>query len=214
MKKILIPVFLAGIFCPSLIKANMDPPLPDISKWIFVNSSPISLRITDRAVVYLGIEKEYKNPNDTNEYIKVVGRHISLPILEKKTYDQESLRESGSALIIQKEEKDLLDKYSQETDPFIYLKWRIVKDSRTGLNILDPNSDVEIWFMPAEGPKFDGSLYFFKNEKIAVEFLTENIRNQESRNIFSGIESRIGDKYHIMRAGRNNIIELLGGVGQ
>jgi hypothetical protein len=112
------------------------------------------------------------------------------------------LSEAVTALYAQKEEDELLNNRSKEIDHFLHLHWRTKKDFSNSRDILD--GDVSIWFLPA-----DGNQRFVKNEPVAVQFLTENIGNGKPHNVFSGMESRIGDSYHILRVDRSDIIKLL-----
>lgn len=195
--------YFAGADTGQLL-SNVNPPIPDFNGWKVVSLSRIELRISDCAVVYLGVEVEYNNPNDPREFIRVSSRHIPVPISKCKKYNERLLSQTVVTDYNQKEEDDLLGQRSKEIDHFLFLHWRTKKDSRNGRNVLD--GDVDIWFMLA-----NGHWLFHKNEEIAVEFLTENIGNGKTRNIFSGMESRIGDAYHLLRVSRNDILRLLEG---
>lgn len=187
--------------CPYSLMAQTNP-VPDITGWKIINMSRIELRISGCASVYLGFETEYGNPTNESDFVRVVSRHIPVPISKCKKYNQRLLSETVATTYNQKEEQDLLTERSKQSDPFLYIQWQTAEDSRTGGDVL--TGDVSVWFMPA-----DGNWIITKNEKIAREFLTENIGNGKPHNIFSGVESRIGDKYHLIRVSRDYIIQLL-----
>ena len=178
--------------------------VPDVSGWNITNMSRVELRISDYVSVYIGFETEYSNPGDPREFVRVVSRHISLPIIKHKPHNQRLLSETSTALILQKEEQDLLKERSKQADNILYVHWRTMKDIRTGLDMSE--GDVTIWLMMP-----NGEWAFVQNEKVEVEFLTENIGNGKPHNVFSGRKYRVGNFYHIMRADRKDIIKSLEG---
>ena len=204
-------VFISLFFCSQISLAATGPPVPDVSNWNVVSTSRIELRVSDCASVYIGLEVEYNNPANEKEFVRVVSRHISVPISKCRSYNKQLFSETVLTLYGQKEEEDLLFERSKQSDPFLYIEWQTAEDSRTGRDIL--TGDVSIWFMSAEGLLADGNWFFFKNEKIEVEFLTENVGNGEPHNIFSGTKYIIGNIYHIIRVNRSDIVQLLAKEG-
>lgn len=214
--KTLIAAFavIALFFCPYMARADTVlvqsdsevPPIPDIGGWKVVNTSRIALIISDATSAYIGFETEYNNPNDTDESVKIIRRHIPLVISKNKKINGRLLREVMAMLYIKEEEDDRLRKVSSESDPILYIRWRTAKNPLTGRqDKLD--GDVSVWFMPA-----DGKWIFVKNEPINTEFMTENINSnkpdKKPYNIFSGMKYQVGDAYHIIRLDRNILTAL------
>ncbi|MDP3792341.1 MAG: hypothetical protein Q8Q89_01290 [bacterium] len=211
---ITIFAFISLFFCSQislattgpLVVSVSNPPVPDISNWNIVSTSRIELRVSDCASVYIGLEVEYKNPTNERDFVRVVSRHIPVPISKCRSYNKQLFSETVLTLYDQKEEEDLFSERSKQIDPFLYIQWQIAENPQTGGDMLA--GDVSIWFMPA-----DGNWIITKNEKAVVEFMTANVGNGKPHNIFSGIECRIGDAYHIMRVNRDDIIQLLAKEG-
>lgn len=197
-------IFVIGVFiafCPALVTA--DPSIPKIDGWNVVGMSRIELRVTDETVVYLGFIVEYSNPNDSREFVRVTRRHIPLPISKPKLTDGR-FSEASIATYVQKEEQDLLTAKTLESDPIIYIQWRTKENQRTKRDMLD--GDVNIHFMSP-----DGNWHFSLNDKEVVEFLTENVVNGETHNVFSGMMYKVKDYYHILRVDRDVLAKLLEG---
>ena len=200
----IIAVIVAVFLYPYSVSAAISLPTPNVRDWKVVSVSRIELRISDDAVVYLGLEMTYNNPKDIGEFVKVFSRHIPLPVAKPKPTDDHSFNETAGLLYAQKAVQDILDERSKQADPFLYIQWRTEEDPRTLGNIL--SGDMNIWFMPA-----DGEWVLIKNQEVAFEFLTENIVNGESHNVFSGMEYRLGSSYHILKVSRDDIVQLLEG---
>ena len=203
IRYILVIVVFILLSCPYSVLAQINP-VPNVTNWKVVNVSRIELRISDCASVYIGLETEYNNPANLKSFVRIVSRYIPVPIYKCRKDNKKLLSETATTLYVQKEEQDLLSERSKQSDPFLYIQWQTTEDSRTGRDRLV--GDVILGIMPA-----DGSWVITKNEKVTVEFMTENIGNGKPHNIFSGNESRIGNTYHIIRVDRNDIIQLLGG---
>jgi hypothetical protein len=189
------------------IQASSNIPIPDFDRWKIVNSSRIELTISDCASIYLGTEVEYVNPSDSDEFIRVVSRHIPLPVSKCRKYDQRSLSETATVLFNQRAEEEILEARSKESDPFLFIRWRTGRDL-DGRNKL--SGDVDVWLLPAEG-LFSGSWLVFRNIKVDVEFLTENVGDGNNRNIFSGKKYTVGNSYHMVKVSRDDILRLLNG---
>ena len=115
--------------CPYFVAAQTL--VPDISNWKVVNISRIELRVSDCASVYIGLEADYSNPSNQRDFIRVVSRHIPLPIYQCREYNERLASETATTLYVQKEEQDLLTERSKRADPFLYVQWQTAEDSRT-----------------------------------------------------------------------------------
>lgn len=200
MARILL-LALAILFLHYPVQASDEP--PNFRDWTVKNISRIELRISDRAVAYLGFETEYSNPNDPTEFAEVIDRHIPL-IVAKKKYNQRQFVAASISSYVDKEEQDRLRELSKMSDTFIVMRWKVKKDPRTGNDLLDGN--MNIWFMPANGKWF-----FVENGQVSVEFLTENIGNGKSGNVFSGMRFKLFNNYHLLKVDRSDIMVLEGG---
>lgn len=179
-----------------------NPPIPDVSGWKAVNISRIALRLSNFAMVYMGLEIKYNNPADPKEFMLVIRRHIPLPIYKPRRANERLLSEAAVELYVQKEEEDRLKGVADKTDPFLYVRWRTKEDPGTGQDKQD--GDASFWFMPA-----DGNWIFFQKEPVETEFLTENVGNGEPHNVFSGVSYQIDGVYHILRVDRSVLAKLL-----
>lgn len=197
---------------PTTVEASPLP--PDITGWDVVDMSRIELIVSDDIIAYLGFSVEYNNPNDTNEFVRVYSRHVPLIIAKTHKVNERMAMEVYALIYNQQEAEKKLKQVSLLADPFIYERWRTMKNPLTGhQDKLD--GDTSIWFMPAEGLNADGSWYFFKNERVSVEFFTENINSNKPKdkpyNVFSGTEYRVGNLSHIIKLDRNILTALAGG---
>ncbi len=202
-------IFIVLCLYPYLARGDTNPPVPDIRGWTVVNISRIEVRVSDDIVAYLGLDVAYVNPADPRESVRVIRRHIPIILNKHRPQDEHLFSEAMIASYSQKEENDRLMEVSKKSDPIAYVQWRTKKNPRTGKDMQD--GDVDIWFMPAEGILPDGSWLFFKNEKMKVGFLTENVGNGKLHNVFSGMEYQVGDVYHILRVSRGDFMQLFKG---
>lgn len=181
-------------------------PIPDISTWTIVSISRTELRVSDITVAYLCLEVEYNNPNNPREFVRVISRHTPLIISKQKLGEGRLFSEIIVVFYAKKEEQDRLTEIVSKSDPLIYTWWRTKRNSDTGTDMQD--GDVNIWFLQS-----DGNWSSFRNKKINIEFLTENIGNGKPHNVFTGMKYQIkddafGDFYHIVRVDRDDLAKL------
>ncbi|MBI4158477.1 MAG: hypothetical protein HY505_02575 [Candidatus Yanofskybacteria bacterium] len=210
MKTVLL-VLIVFCFCPYLARGDTDifpascsVPVPDISGWEVGQTSRIEFRLSDETVAYLGLDVEhrtYRNP-DSGEFMKVFSRHIPLIPSRPKQTNERVIADVATELYVQKDEKDRLGELNKKMDSFLYVYWRIQKNSRNGNDMLD--GDVDIWFT-----SFDGSCHFMQNEPIGIQFLSENVGNGKPRNVFVGVKYQVGDVYHILKIDRRDVSDLM-----
>ena len=156
--------------------------------------------LLDAAVAYLGLDVKYQNPADPRESVRVISRHTPLILFKNHPKNEKLFREAATLSYIQKEAQDRLNELSSKTDPFLYVQWRTQKDARTGRNV----QDVSIWFRPSDG----NWLPVIKNEKVKIEFLSENVGNGKTHNILVGRKYQVGSSYHILKLDRFDLIRL------
>lgn len=195
--------------CPHLARADTFPAnceisAPDITDFEVVSKSRIEFRLSEEVVAYLGLDVEhtnYRNPADPGRFVEVISRHRPRVFAKPELSSERLFAEIAAAFYADKDEQDLLAALEKELDPVIYIQWRIVKDPRTGKDTKDGN--VDVWFMPP-----DGSCKFFQNERLGVQFLSENVGNGKPHNVFVGVKYQVGDVYHILKVNRNDVNAL------
>lgn len=184
--------------------ANCSVPVPDISGWETNQQSQIEFRLSNQAIAFLGLvveSKTYRNPH-SGETIMVFNRHTPMIFAEQKEENERLLEEAVILFYAEKEKNDLLSKLKERIDPLLYVYWRIQENPRNGNDMLD--GDVNIWFMPS-----DGSCQFSQNKEIGIQFMTENIGNGRSRNVFMGVKYQIDGAYHILEVDRRDVANLM-----
>lgn len=203
-------------FCPYLARADTrlevsqshplavsepNPPIPDVSGWTVVQKPRIKMRISKNVVVYLGLDVEYRNPADSKEFTRVISRHTPMIFGEYKQRNARLFREAVAALYTKKEEQDRLSKLDGEVDPVLYIQWRTKTNPRTGKDMQD--GDASIWCLDS-----NGKWLFIQNERLVIQFLSENVGNGKLRNILAGRKYQIGDVSHIFKVDRNDLVRL------
>lgn len=175
--------------------------IPDVSGLLTINISRIELRISDKDVAYMGLEIDYQNPSDRNEFLRVIKRHIPLIISKKKNPNEKKFGEMILTYYTEKEEEDRLKEVSDKSDPIAYVQWRTKQNPIHGRD--EQDGPFRVCLM-----SFDGNFVSFDGQRLELEFLSENVTNGNQYNIFSGMEYRLGDIYHIHRINRDDLKAL------
>jgi len=68
---------------------------------------------------------------------------------------------------------------------------------------------VDIWFLRPSGECLTA-----RNERVGVQFMTENVGNGKPRNVFVGVKYQVGDIYHILKVDRRDLVQLMGEGGK
>lgn len=234
---------LVFCFCPHLARgepvesaradtdvfpANCSIAAPDISDWEVVKTPRTEFRISDLTVAYLGLAIEYadyRNPLNGKEFVRVFSRHIPL-IPEQKDPNERVILDVVIMLYNQKEERERLAQLEKESDVFLFMRWRTGDNIRTGGDMLD--GDVDLWFL-----KSDGGCLVAKNEKVTIQFSSENVGNGKPRNVFVGVQysieiypdenicsedeskdedvCKVQKFYHILKVDRRDVLQLTNG---
>lgn len=185
----------------NIFPANCSVLPPDISDWQTIQTSRIEFRLSEQVVAYLGLDVEYadyRNPADSSEFVRIISRHRPTVFAKPKLSSERLFAEVGAEFYADKEHQDMLAVLEKELDPIIYMYWRTTKNPRTGKD--SKGGDFRIWFMPS-----DGSCHIVQNEKLEVQFLSENVGNGKLHNVFVGVKYQIGDVYHILKVNRDEI---------
>lgn len=188
------------VFSPYLARAD-TPPVPDISGWVNISTSRIEVRMSESKIAYLGLEAVYYNPSNHREFIKVISRHVPIVFVKPKVENNRLFNEVAMSLYANKEEKDRLEELARKTDHILYIHWRIRDDSLDGRGMRE--GDVDIWLL---GP--DGVYRFFQNERVAIQFLTENVGNGAQRNVLAGRKYQVSDTYQLLKVARQDLVRV------
>jgi len=211
MKKGLISAFIVFCLCPHLARADTDPfpancsiPAPDISGWTVVQTSRVEFRISDETAAYLGLDVEYmryRNPADPGEFVQIISRHVPGIFSEQRPTDERLFSQAVAIYYTQKDREDFFSEIAKKTDPILYLHWRTKENSRTGRDMKD--GDTNIWFLQSSGKCLTA-----QNERVGVQFVTENVDNGKLRNVSVGVKYQVGDAYHILKIDRRDLLRL------
>lgn len=210
MKTVLLTLLISG-FYPYLARADTDifpnncsVPAPDITNFEVVSKSRIEFRLSEEVVAYLGLDVEqtkYRDPDDSGRFVQVISRHRPRVFAKPELSSERLFAEVAAAFYADKDEQDLLAALEKELDPLIYIYWRVTKDPRTLKDVKD--GDFDIWFLMS-----DGTCKFFRNEKLRVQFLSENVGNGKPHNVFVGVKYQVGNVYHILKVNRSDVNAL------
>ncbi len=187
-----------------VFSANCSTPTPDISGWEIVRALRVEFRLSDETVAYLGVDKTYRNPADPGEFVRVISRHMPGIFLVRKPTNERLFSQVVVDLYAKKDQDDFFSRMDKKTDPVLYTYWRVQKDPRTGRDMRDGN--VNIWLL-----KSSGECLTAQNEKIGIQFLSEDVGNGKPRTIFVGVKYQVGDSYHILKVDRRDLIRPVEG---
>ncbi len=211
MRKGLVSAFIIFCFCPYLARAdtrfpaNCSNPVPDISGWEVFQISRIEFRSSDEVAAYLGASVtyvKYDSSGDSKELIQIIYRHVPGIFSEKKLTNEQLFRETVVVLYNQKDRDDFFDEIGNKTDPISYVHWRVKEHPRTGNDVED--GDADVWFL-----RSNGECLTVKNERVRIQFMTENVGDGKPRNVFVGVKYQIGDTYHILEVDRRDLVRLI-----
>lgn len=194
-----------------IVASGISPPdIPNITDFTSILSKEQEFRIDDYKTAFLGRIVVYQNPNDPNEFVRVYYRQIAIVserAKEKNTADVGGRNTNLSNLKYhQKRETEALDRVQQAVDAFAYVRWWMVRDSRTKQDIqtgpmqiwlLDPSGAYAYYSQP-EGVEESALKYSSFSEPFGSDFVTV------------GLKFTLGDTVHIVRVDRNDISAQVG----
>jgi len=201
MAKLLAALFLLVIPLSETVKTAQNP-APDLTGWIQEPVSRVEITVSDSIHVSLGIEVEYKNPANPNEFVRVIAKHVPLVVREQRMPNNRLISEVMLSMYAERDVNELLGKLSKESDPIIFMRWHVKKDPKTGRDAQD--GDTEVWFR-----KNEGDWIFDKNREVLVEFISENVTNGHNRNVMVGRKYSMNGAYHIFKADRKDIVKAM-----
>lgn len=189
---------LALILVQSLFTASP----PSTENWTVYSEEVIEIRLGDYGTTaYLGLIIIYQNPDNENEFIKVVKRHT--PIISVK----HAIKDKRSRYVVRKysenNESSALDKLRKEADDIVYVRWKQKKDSWTDEYIQD--GIIESWMLKQSG------LWVHASERrVARRSISEPVGKKGETELV-GFQFRLGELYHILRI---DTADILGEVNE
>jgi len=170
---------------------------PSTEDWTVYGEEVIEIRLGGHGTTaYLGLIIIYQNPDNENEFIKVVKRHT--PIISVK----HAIKDKRSRYVIRKysesNESSALDKLRKEADDIVYVHWKQKKDSWTDEYIQD--GIIESWMLKQSG------LWVYSKMRIVKRSISEPV-GEKGETELVGFQFRLGEFYHILRI---DIADILG----
>jgi len=199
-RRMFLPVFVF-LLISSLARGQTAPPTPDITGWKKTNFAVIDISSEKGPVFYLGHEAEYQNPNNPNEFVKVVSRFIAIASIPPKSSEKTPYIEIANSYLESVVNRTLDDLIKNESDPFLYVHWKTAIDKQTRQVVLD--GPVESWLINSIG---DWSYRVGTN--VSIKNVSEPDKRKPEQFIPVGKEYVLSDAHHVLRADQDY---LLGG---
>ncbi len=176
---------------------------PDVKDFTPVLSKELEFRINDYQTAIVGRIVVYQNPNDQNEFVRVYYRQLA--IVSERAQERSSLEAGNRDADLSnlkyhsKEEAEALDRVHKSSDAFAYVKWRIVRDPRTGRDIRD--SSFRSWLLEQ-----NGNWTFSNSHNLATSPLSELSKGNPKKRIIVGIKFSLVGGTHIVRIDQDDIL--------
>lgn len=192
MKKTLLAVLLF-IAAPVSAPAQNIPDPPDVSDWP-ATADFIEAKVSDLTSVFLGFDLTHVNPANPNEFVRVIRRAVPRVMIRAKEDDQRSFAQSLRLNFSDQERRQTLDTMRSESEPVVYVKWRVQRDDETGQTTLDGRPAV--WLLDSTGAwNFDDT-----GRPLAVETVSEYVNSDVNKNVLVGRRYSLGGRYHVLMA--------------
>lgn len=192
MKKTAVLSFFLLVFIYPSLARGQTPELPKIDGWTVESKSKIEVQVTDFATLYLGLEIEYRNPADQNEFVWVVKRYAPFIVSRIQPKDERSFSEAVVGFYTKKDLEDTLKKIDDESDAIIYQRWRVEKDPNTGQSV-QPGK-TETWLLDSMG------LWRFETgQKVSTGSVSELKTADFKDGVPAGVEYSVGDFHQILK---------------
>ncbi len=197
---LLLDVACLVIICASF--ANAQPDHPNLDGWnrTEVRESDLELKIQadkDRLIyaAYFGYFEDYQNPQNSNEFVRVIKRYIPVISVSKEVENQ-TMESSIVSNYDKKASHDLLEKVRKEADIIGYTRWQVAKDPRTGESVR--SGKIESWLKVQNGD------WVHDNQAIVKELFSELSAGKKV--ILVGIKFSLGNRYHIVKVDQTDLI--------
>ena len=188
---------MTSLLALMLVQSLFTASPPSTEDWTTFSEEIIEVRLGGYGTTaYLGLIITYQNPNNENEFIKVVKRHT--PIISVK----HSIKDKESRYVVRKysesNESSALDELRKEADAVIYVQWKQKKDSWTDEYIQD--GATKSWIYSQTG-LWHGA---FEN-KVVKRSISEPVGEKGETEIV-GFQFRLGEFYQILRIDTADIL--------
>ena len=194
-----LSLFFVLFLATASLARGQTHPIPDITGWKKINQTVIDISSESGLIAYLGYEKEYQNPANLNEFVKVVFRFVSIVSIPASQSEKTPLVEVANNYLDNQVNKNLENLTNNESDPFLWTHWKTVIDRQTGQVIID--GQAESWLLnPVGDPTDFNSKWFYQ---IGTEVLIQNISEPDYYNLNKlipvGKRYRLNNTPHIIR---------------
>ena len=175
---------------------------PDIKNFTPVLSKELEFRINDYKTAFVGRVVDYQNPADPNEFVRVYYRQVAL--VSARAKENKTAGASGSIGTLsnlnyhRNQETKALGKAQQVTDAFAYVQWRIVRDPRTGQDIM--TGFLRSWLLGQNGDWTFGSGY-----NLLTSPFSEPSKADPKKRIIVGIQFTLVGGVHIVRIDQDDV---------
>jgi len=195
-----LAILLLFLTIPSIVVAD-TPSLPDISTWTVKSRASIEFRIADNLPAYIGFTVEYQNPNDPNDFVRVIKRSIPFISATGVSIDATSSQRVVVLNFLKRSEERLASQLYNESDVIAYTHWHVIRDPRT---------KEQVQSGPAENGLLDqnGNWVFSSGEKMSTEQLSEPDLRDTSKIVLVGLKLSVKEGYHMLRINQGDLAVL------
>ncbi len=199
MVKYLISVF---VLCTSLAGTQSSNSPPNLEGWKLVESHETNLEAKVQAgglvyTAYFGYVEDYQGPGTPGEFVRVIKRYVPVILVVEDDQQKQTLQTEVVSNYSRKASQDVLSKVHTKADAVGYTRWHVTKDSRTGEDIR--TGAVESWLRIQNGD-------WVYAEGIIEKELYSEIASDSKKAILVGVKFSLGNKYHIMRVDRADMV--------
>lgn len=181
------------------VRTNPLDEYADIKDWNVTKLSRYEVRVDDARIAFLGFVTEYQSPKDPHEFVRVISRHVALiSVVREISQDEDVAYGVDLTKHNEKRESDALTKATKEADIIGFIRWRTVRDERTGRDYR--SGPLESWLQDQSG------IWTYRtDEKINRETHTEKL----GPNVLLGIRFTLGDATQILSVDRQVLLDSL-----
>lgn len=178
-------------------------PLPDPTGWQVVLQKQLEFRVNDCQTAFVGLMTEYRNPQDSREFVRVYRQQIALVSGCAKEINVGAVRDSESVVSVfnyrQKKERDALDLVQKATDVFAVARWKTTEDSRSGQTMLA--GPIQSWLLDQTG-----SWIFSSGQEMTSMPFSEPFMLNAGRRVQVGLQFSLGDAIRVIRIDQEYLV--------
>ncbi len=207
MVKLLLFSFMVMTFILPSKTFGQSADRPDISGWDMVSERQLEFRANDYTTVFVGLVREYRDPENEDVHVQIFNRHIVL-VSERPREDATDPNYGRSALTLGsgtnfhlKRQQDALERVRKSVDPVAYIRWQVTHDERSGQDFL--TGKVESWLLDQ-----GNNWVYAPGTKITEAPLTEPSKIDPKKTVIVGLRLSLGRSIHLLRADQNDLLAL------